>query len=225
MGYCTVFTPLYTACMNAERFQNVVVSAEELTALIGTPSELVLKKQLSELDAHMKTFLAESPFLLLGTVSKAGHCDVSPRGDAPGIATVLDSKTLLIPDRRGNRRADSLRNILEVGQVGLLFLIPGRGETLRVNGKACLIRDDALLGPLAVNGKAPVLGIVVEIEECFLQCAKALIRSRLWEKAAEPDSSALPCFAEMLASQTRLEGQTVEELDRLIESSYANNLW
>jgi uncharacterized protein len=211
--------------MNVERFQNVVASAEELTALIGMPSELVLKKQLSELDAHMKTFLAESPFLLLGTVSKNGHCDVSPRGDAPGIATVLDSKTLLIPDRRGNRRADSLRNILEVGQVGLLFLIPGKGETLRVNGKACLIRDDALLAPLAVNGKAPALGIVVEIEECFLQCAKALIRSRLWEKAAEPDPSALPCFAEILASQTRLEGQSVEELDRLIESSYANNLW
>ena len=146
--------------MNTERFQNVVTCIEELTALIGTPSELVIKKQLSALDAHMEAFIAESPFLLLGTVDKEGHCDVSPRGDAPGLATVLDSKTLLIPDRRGNRRADSLRNILETGQVALLFMIPGMGETLRVNGRACVIRDDELLAPLAVDGKKPVVGIV-----------------------------------------------------------------
>lgn len=211
--------------MNTERFQNVVTCAEELTALIGTPSELVIKKQLSALDAHMTAFIAESPFLLLGTVGKEGHCDVSPRGDAPGIATVLDSKTLLIPDRRGNRRADSLRNILETGQVALLFMIPGMGETLRVNGKACLIRDEEMLASLAVDGKKPVVGIAVEVEECFLQCAKALIRSKLWEKSVEPSKSSLPCFAEILIDQTKIEGQTVEELDKLIEESYANNLY
>ena len=211
--------------MNTERFRNVVTCTEELTALIGTPSELVIKKQLSALDAHMKAFIAESPFLLLGTVGKEGHCDVSPRGDAPGIATVLDSKTLLIPDRRGNRRADSLRNILETGQIALLFMIPGMGETLRVNGKACVIRDEEMLASLAVDGKKPVVGIAIEVEECFLQCAKALLRSKLWETSIEAHKSSLPCFAEILIDQTKIEGQTVEELDKLIEESYANNLY
>ncbi len=211
--------------MNTERFQNVVTSLDELTALIGTPSELVIKKQLSALDKHMEAFIAESPFLLLGTVGKEGHCDVSPRGDAPGLATILDSTTLLIPDRRGNRRADSLRNILETGQIALLFMIPGKGETLRVNGKACVVRDDRLLAPLAVEGKKPVVGIVVEVEECFLQCAKALIRSQLWERSVEPSMSSLPCFAEILIDQTKVKGQTVEELDKLIEKSYTENLY
>ena len=211
--------------MNTERFRNVVTCAEELTALIGTPSELVIKKQLSALDAHMKAFIAESPFLLLGTVGKEGHCDVSPRGDAPGIATVLDSKTLLIPDRRGNRRADSLHIILETGQIALLFMIPGMGETLRVNGKACVIRDEEMLASLAVDGKKPVVGIAIEVEECFLQCAKALLRSKLWETSVDAQKSSLPCFAEILIDQTKIEGQTVEELDKLIEESYANNLY
>jgi uncharacterized protein len=211
--------------MNTERFQSVVTDIEALTALIGMPSELVLKKQLPELDTHMMTFLADSLFVLIGTVDKQGQCDVSPRGDAPGIASVLDSRTLLIPDRRGNRRADSLRNIIETGRIGLLFLIPGKGETLRINGKACLVRDEALLAPLAAQGKPPVLGIVISIEECFLQCAKAILRSRLWEKSAEPTNSAVPCLADMLFDQTKIEGQTVEELTKSIENSYKYNLY
>lgn len=211
--------------MNTERFRKFVTSAEELTALIGVPSELVIKKQLTEVDAHMRTFIEESPFLLLGTVGKGGHCDVSPRGDAPGIAKVLDSKTLLIPERRGNRRADSLRNILETGQVGILFMIPGMGETLRVNGKACLIRDEEILASFAVNCKEPVAVIAVEVEECFLQCAKALLRSKLWDKPVEPHHSSLPCFAEILVDQTKIEGQSVESLNSLIEDSYVNNLY
>ena len=211
--------------MNRERFQRLVTSVDELTALIGTPSELVLKKQLSELDGHMKAFIAESPFLLLGTVSRDGGCDVSPRGDLHGLAKVLDSKTLVIPDRRGNRRIDSLRNILETGQVGLLFMIPGMGETLRVNGRACLIRDEEVLASLAVEGKPPLVGIAVEVEECFLQCAKAVIRSKLWERRAKKGTSRLPCFAEMLIDQTKIEGETVESLNRQIEDSYANKIY
>src|SRR5205823_10256421 len=98
----------------------------------------------------------------------------------PALATVLDARTLLIPERRGNRRADSLRNIIETGRAALLFLIPGVGETLRVNGRACVIRDEEVLAPMAVDGKRPLVGIAVEVEECFLQCAKAVIRSKLW---------------------------------------------
>ena len=163
--------------MDKHRFHSLVNSAEELTALIGTPSELVYKKQLSELDQHMTNFIAESPFLLLGTVGRDGSCDVSPRGDSFGLAQVLDSRTLVIPERRGNRRADSLKNIIETGRVGLLFMIPGTGETLRVNGKACLIRDEAVLTPLAADGKIPLIGIVVEVEECFLRAARSISRS------------------------------------------------
>jgi PPOX class probable FMN-dependent enzyme len=211
--------------MRFSGFRDVVTSAEELARVIGVPSELVLKKQLPELDAHMRRFIAESPFLLLGTVGRDGSCDVSPRGDAPGLATVLDARTLLIPERRGNRRADSLRNIIETGRVGLLFLIPGVGETLRVNGRACVIRDDEVLAPLAVEGKRPLVGIAVEVEECFLQCAKALIRSKLWDAGAAGPAAPLPCLAEMLNDQVRIDGQTVESLSRQIDDSYRNHLY
>lgn len=211
--------------MGIPRFNDVVTLAEELARVLGVPSELVLKKQLPELDAHMRRFIAESPFLLLGTVGRDGSCDVSPRGDAPGLATVLDARTLLIPERRGNRRADSLRNIIETGRAGLLFLIPGVGETLRVNGRACVIRDDQVLAPLAVEGKRPLVGIVVEVEECFLQCAKAVIRSKLWDARATDRASSLPDLAEMLNDQAKIEGQTVESLSRLIEDSYKNHLY
>jgi PPOX class probable FMN-dependent enzyme len=211
--------------MGIRDFKDVVTSAEELAELIGVPSELVIRKQLPELDAHMRRFIAESPFLLIGTAGRDGSCDVSPRGDAPGLATVLDARTLLIPERRGNRRADSLRNIIETGRAGLLFLIPGVGETLRVNGRACVIRDEAVLAPLAVEGKRPLVGIVVEVEECFLQCAKAVIRSKLWDSAVTGRASSLPGLAEMLNDQTRIEGQTVESLSRMIEDSYRNHLY
>ena len=211
--------------MNTSRFQRVVTSVDELTELIGLPSELVLKKQLAELDDHMKTLIAESPFLLLGTFSREGNCDVSPRGDAYGLVWIVDSKTLIIPDRRGNRRIDSLRNILETGRVGLLFLVPGMGETLRVNGHACLIRDEEVLASLAAEGKPPLVAIAVEIEECFLQCAKAIIRSKLWERGPRERNSSLPCFAQILIDQTKIEGESVESLNEQIKDSYANRLY
>ncbi len=211
--------------MSLDRFQRVVTSVDELTELIGVPSELVLKKQLSELDCHMQSFISQSPFLLLGTFGRDGCCDVSPRGDAHGLVKLLDAKTLLIPERRGNRRADSMRNIMETGRVGLLFLIPGLGETLRINGRACLIRDNDLLASLTVAGVQPLVEIAVEVEECFLQCAKAIIRSRLWDNAVCAHRPALPCFAELLIDQTRIADETVESLNREIEDSYKNRLY
>ena len=211
--------------MHTPRFHQLVTSVEELTTLIGLPSELVIKKQLAELDEHMRAFIAAAPFFLLGTVDREGRCDVSPRGDAPGLVRILDPQTLVIPERRGNRRADSLRNILQTGRVGLLFLIPGIGETLRVNGRACLIRDEEVLAPLAVAGKPPLLGIAVEIEECFLQCAKAILRAKLWDGRAGGCQALQPCFAEILLEQTKIEGQTVASLDQLIQDSYTNKLY
>ena len=211
--------------MSLPRFQRFVTSEDELTELIGVPSEIALKKQLSELDGHMKSFISRSPFLVIGTVSREGCCDVSPRGDAHGLAKVLDSKTLVIPDRRGNRRVDSLRNILETGRAGLLFLIPGMGETLRVNGRASLIRDEEILASLAVEGKPPVIGIVIEVEECYLQCAKAIIRSKLWDASTFASETGFPCFAEILIDQTKIGNETIESLNVQIEDSYANKLY
>jgi PPOX class probable FMN-dependent enzyme len=211
--------------MGIPDFKDVVTSAEELARIIGVPSEVAIRKQLSELDAHKRRVVAESPFLLIGTVGRDGSCDVSPRGDAPGVAAVLDNRTLLIPERRGNRRADSLRNIIETGRAALLFLVPGVGETLRVNGRACVIRDEEVLARLAVDGKRPLVGIVVEVEECFLQCAKAVIRSKLWDARPTGREGSRPSFAEILKDQTRIEGQTVESLCRLIEDSYRNHLY
>lgn len=208
-----------------QTFRSLLTSAAELTALLGTPSELSVKKQRSQLDQHMMAFIGESPMVLLGTVGRDGRCDVSPRGDEPGVAKVLGPQTLLIADWSGNRRFDSLRNIIETGRVGLLFLIPGLGETLRVNGQACVTLDNDALKLLARQGKPPRLAIGVEVEECFLQCAKALIRSKLWEGIRGGRRSSLPCFAEMLLDQTKIEGQTVQALDQAIAESYKNRLY
>lgn len=161
----------------------------ELRALIGHPGPIALAKQIYLLDSHCKAFIAESPILMLSTASASGLCDVSPRGDGPGFVQVLDEHHLLIPERPGNRRADSLVNILENPQVGLLFLIPGVVETLRVNGQAQLVQDAALLEPLAVQGKVPKLAIRVKVREAFLHCGKALVRSKLWEARAGQNSN------------------------------------
>ena len=211
--------------VSLEHFQQRVDSAAELEALIGLPSELVIRKQLVTLDEHMKSFIAESPFVLLGTVGRDGMCDVSPRGDRPYVARVMDSQSLVLAERPGNRRADSMRNIIETGRVGLLFLVPGMGETLRINGRACVFRDEEVLATLAINGKQPVVGIGVEVEECYFQCAKALIRSNLWESHAEHPDATSCHFAEILIDQTGIEGETVESLGKQIEESYQNRLY
>jgi PPOX class probable FMN-dependent enzyme len=206
-------------------FTDVVTSEAALRALLGEPSELVVRKQLSALDQHCRAFIALAPFLTIATTSAAGACDVSPRGDAPGFVAVLDDRTLLIPERPGNRRFDTLRNIIDTGMVGLLFIIPGIEETLRVNGRACLVRDAAILEGLAARGKLPWLAIAVEVEECFLHCAKAFKRSRLWDQAAWPERAALPSLAQMLNDQVCLSSTSVEALEARIAESYTKNLY
>ena len=208
-----------------ERFQKRLQDVKQLEEAIGLPSELVIKKQLAALDSHMVSFIAESPFMVLGTYGSNGCCDVSPRGDLPAVATVLDPKTLIIPDRPGNRRTDSLRNIIETGKVGLLFLVPGLGETLRINGRACVTDDEELLTTLAAGDKPPVVGIGVEVEECYFQCAKALIRSKLWSDHAERADATSRHFAEILIDQTGIEDESIESLGQQIEESYKHRLY
>ncbi len=211
--------------MSLNQFAEPILSCDELFAIVGSPSALAIKKELKALDEHMRRFIAHTPFLVLSTHAADGRCDASPRGDAPGFVHVVDERTLLIPDRPGNRRVDSLRNIVETGRIGLLFLVPGMGETLRVNGRAVIIRDEAWLTPLSVNGKRPLLAVAVEVEECYLQCAKALIRSHLWESHDRPALDSLPCAAEMLCDQVQLPDFDLAKMQALLEGAYQNNLY
>ena len=211
--------------MPFERFSERIESGAELTSIVGTPSAIAIKKELKVLDEHMRRFIAHSPFVVLSTHGADGRCDSSPRGDAPGFVQVVDERILLIPDRPGNRRVDSLHNIVETGRVGLLFLVPGVGETLRVNGRAILVRDAARLAPLSAQGKQPLLGVAVEVEECYLQCAKALIRSKLWESHDRPALECLPCAGEMLSDQVQMPEYDAVKMQSLLDGAYKNNLY
>ena len=206
--------------MLAYPFTDLVTSKEALREIVGEPWDLNLCKQLPALDAHCRAFIARCPFLLIGTVDAAGKCDVSPRGDPPGFVLALDDKTLVIPERPGNRRADTLHNILEHPRVGLLFLIPGMDETLRVNGRAALVRDETILDRATVHGKRPALGIAVEVEECFLHCGRSFRRARLWDATSWPERGALPSLAQMLMDQAKPSDVTLEELEHEVEDAY-----
>lgn len=205
-------------------FSRIVTTEAELREIVGSPSELALRKDIGALDQHARAFIAQAPFLLMATASAAGRCDVSPKGDAPGFVHVLDDRHLAVPDRPGNRRVDGMRNLVENPHIGLIFMIPGREDTLRVNGRAWIVRDDDLLARMAVQGKRPLLAVGVEVEECFLHCAKAFKRSRLWEPAQWPDPSAVACMAEMLVDQTK-PGLTVAEMEHHLQEGYRTRLY
>jgi PPOX class probable FMN-dependent enzyme len=206
--------------MSLARFTEPVTSLETLRDLIGVPGELVMKKELPQLDEHMRQFIAHSPFLIMSTHGEDGKCDASPRGDAAGFVQVIDERTLLIPDRRGNKRIDSLQNILATGRIGLIFLIPGVGETLRINGRAQIIQDEAWLAPHTAQGQRPLVGIVVETEECYLQCAKAIMRSQLWEQHSPPDQQQLASFAQMLVDQTKMPQYDTASMQAMLDGAY-----
>ena len=182
-------------------FKDTVTSKQELRAIFGEPSERAVLKCRSSLDEHSRAFIAASPFVLLATSDAAGRCDVSPKGDAPGFVQVLDDTHLAIPDRPGNNRTDGLTNILENPHIGMIFLVPGRGDTLRVNGRASIVRDGEVLTRLAAHGKTPKVAIGVEVEEAYLHCPKAFLRSSLWDPSTWADPQKLPSFAQMLWDQ------------------------
>ena len=204
-------------------WRDLVTSVETLRAVVGgEPSEVARRKELSALDVHARAFIARSPFLLLGTSSTDGRCDVSPKGDAPGFVRVIDDHHLAIPDRPGNKRLDGMRNILANPHVGLIFLVPGNDFTLRVNGRAAITRDPALSQTLEAQGKVPLLAIGVEVEEVFLHCARSFRRGRLWDQPSWPGPDALPSMPCILYEQTggamsleALEARNAESLARL----------
>ena len=177
-----------------------ITSEAELRDVIGSTTPVVQSKISDSLNDLTRQFIERSPFMLLATSSTDGTCDVSPRGDPAGFVHILDARTLLVPERPGNKLADSLRNVLDNPHVGLLFLIPGIGDTLRVNGRAALTTDATLLEPLAVEGKTPKLGLLVEVAEVFTHCSKAFIRSDLWNPERHIERSELPSQGEILHS-------------------------
>lgn len=204
--------------------EHVIGTVEELRSRYGEPSELAAKKSIDRLDRHCRRFIALSPFVVLASAGADGRVDCSPRGDPPGFVAVLDDRTVLLPDRRGNNRADSLTNVLENPYVGMLFMIPGVDETLRINGRARLTADPARLEPLAVNGRTPRSALVVEVEEVFLQCTKALVRSRLWADESRVDRrSALPSFGRMIADHAGLPDG--EAIDRRLRAKVRRTLY
>ena len=196
--------------------ERVVASEQELRDLYGRPGERAVAKEQPALNADCRAFIAHSPFLVMGTAGADGRCDVSPKGDAPGFVQVLDEHHLAIPDRLGNNRLDGMRNIVENGHVGLIFLIPGREDTLRVNGRARIVRDEALLERLAVNGKRPVTALVVEVEQAFMHCARAFKRAGLWEPARWPDTAEVRSMQRMIWDllPDKPAGQPVEQYER-----------
>ena len=205
----------------------VIATETELRARFAAPSRLATLKQLDHLDANCRRFIALSPFLCLATARPNGLADNSPRGDAPGFVQVLDERTLLIPDRPGNNRLDSMANIVANPNVGLLFLIPGVTETLRVNGRARIVTGEDLLAGFEVRGRAPKAAILVEVAEAFLHCSKALIRARLWQPDAQVDRKVLPTLGRMIADvvDQKTSPETVTEYDQQIARNIEEQLY
>ena len=200
-----------------------ITSREQLRELLGQPMAGLGEKNVDHIDDFARAFLERCPFLILSTASAEGQQDASPKGDAPGFVRIEDDRTLVIPDRPGNKLAYGLENILENPQVGILFLIPGTPETLRVNGHAEIHRDPTLLEGLSARGKPAVLAIRVHVEECFFHCAKAFIRSKLW-KHEEWGERHRVSFGEMFAAKAKGDAEMVKVDDSAVENDYRENL-
>ena len=202
----------------------MITEKADLRARYGERSERAVLKQLDHLDQHCRAFIALSPFLVIGTMGADGLGDVSPRGDAPGFVSVGDERTLVIPDRRGNNRTDTLLNLIDNTGVGLLFLVPGMNETLRVNGTARIVIDEGVLESLVAQGKLPRSALVVEVKEAYLQCAKALIRSRLWADDYRIERKSFPSLGQIITDQIGAGGDG-EAADREVQDAYRAKLY
>ena len=188
-----------------------IANQPQLRTAYREPNKRAYQKVLGRLDKHCRDFIAMSPLCIISSFGTDGLADTSPRGDPPGFVATPDDRTLLIPDRPGNNQVDSLQNVIANPQVGLLFLVPGMNETLRVSGKAEIVTDEELLTPLSVKGRPPLSVLRVTVEEAFLHCGRALIRSRLWDPEAQIDRSSYPTYGQVLADQ--IKGADAEEID------------
>jgi len=203
---------------------NILRTEDALREVYGQASGRAAIKAIPSLDPHCRRFIELSPFLVMGSAAKDGPADVSPKGDIPGFVQVPDEHTMVIPDRPGNRRIDSMTNIVENPHVAVIFMIPGISETLRVNGCAHVSVDPDLLQSMAVNGKPAVSAIVVQVDEAYLHCAKAFIRSKLWDPSIQQDRKVLPPLSKILADHTNTVVD-VEAFEKQLEKAYRETLY
>ncbi|MEM1120717.1 MAG: pyridoxamine 5'-phosphate oxidase family protein [Bacteroidota bacterium] len=205
-------------------FQEIITTEAELRAILGEPGDAPKNKVITILDKHCRQFIAHSPFLTIASTNADGQVDVSPKGDPAGFVKVLDDKTLAIPDRLGNKRADTFVNVLSNPGVGLLFLIPGINETLRVNGKAQIITDLAIREQLAHKGKLPQFALIVHVEEIFMHCTKCMIRSKLWKEHDPKIREKVPSLATVIKDHAKLKLST-EVLDDYLKKDEQDGLY
>jgi len=211
--------------MDKGPFRSIVTTEEELRSMFGEPNHVVKHKTMHALDKHCRDFIAKSPLLFMATSDASGACDVSPRGDSAGFVHVVDDHHLVIPERPGNRRFDSFRNLLTSPGIGLIFVIPGLKETLRINGQAVLIRDEDLLEKLSAQGKKPWLGIGVTVEECYMHCAKSFMRSGVWDPNTWLPADKLPNPSRIIADHVNQEGVSEQSVARGLQESYTKRLY
>ncbi|MCI4667885.1 MAG: pyridoxamine 5'-phosphate oxidase family protein [Bacteroidia bacterium] len=207
----------------ARTFQKTITSPEQLRQILGTPSELAVGKSIDHIDHNCQSFIEHSPFILIGS-SDGSSFDVSPKGDPAGFVKVLDQNTLLIPDRKGNKRADTLYNVLQNPGVGLLFLIPGLKQSLRVNGIAEIIVDDDIRQMLAHKNSVPQVVLAVHVKEAFMHCTKCIIRSKLWDGVDQEAIKEVPSLAQSLIDHANVD-KTLEQMEKRLEEGEKNRLY
>lgn len=206
------------------KFEDVITSEEDFRKVMGYPSELVTRKVIDYIDENCQLFIEESPFIVISTSDQNGNLDASPKGDPPGFVKILDNKTLAIPDRLGNKRADTFMNVLQNPKVGLIFLIPGIKETLRINGKAQIVKDKKVLELLAHKNRLPNLAMIVHVEEAFLHCTKCIIRSKLWANIDVASERKVPTLAKSLIDHAKLD-ISYEEMDKMLKNDEKTGLY
>jgi PPOX class probable FMN-dependent enzyme len=201
-----------------------ITTRDELRTVYKPVSDGAVRKELKALDRHCVSFIGRSPFVLIGTSDGKGHADVTPKGDMPGFVAVLDRNTIAIPDRPGNNRLDTLENLIDEPAIGLIFFIPGMNETLRINGTARMTADDELRQRFEIDGRLPQSVIVVTVEATYMHCAKAFMRSKLWQPDTWPDRGTLPTLGQILTDQLALD-QSAASMDDWLDEAYANSMW
>lgn len=200
-----------------------VTTPEDVAAILGSPMPNQAAKIIDHIDDHCRAWIERCPFIVIATIDSQGRMDTSPKGDPAGFVKVLDRKTLAIPDRLGNRRGDTLLNILQNPSIALVFIMPKRREVVRVNGRASLARDPDLLEAMAVEGKPPVLAMLVRVEEAFFHCGKAMIRSGMWEPERWGSIDGLPSYAQALKDHARTD--SLETLQAIVERNEKHRLY
>ena len=207
-----------------QRFSDPVTTEAQLRDILGTPSAIARDKVIDHIDPYCAEFIAHAPFVVLSTRGPEGEMDLSPRGDPAGFVKIIDERTLAVPDRLGNKRADTFSNLLANPEIGLIFLVPGKRETLRVSGTGLLVRDEDLRTELAHEGKVPQVALVVEVRRVMFQCAKCMVRSGLWQPESWADVSSMSSLAEAIKVHSRLT-ESVAEIEEVIALSETERLY